>query len=218
MQLLDQPEQLLGPIAEALKECPPHNRLIVGVAGAPASGKSTLAAWLSEQINQAWSIDSQSVVVPMDGFHLDNVVLEAQQLLAVKGAPKTFDVQGFIALLQRLAAGTSTSPVFFPEFDRSADIARSASNVVEQHHRVVIVEGNYLLLQHPLWTEIASLLSLSIFLDVPMATLEKRLIQRWLEHGLDPKAARARALNNDIPNARLVVEESGDAHLVLKSM
>lgn len=218
MQLLEKPEQLLRRIADALKECSSSNRLIVGVAGAPASGKSTLGAWLSQQINRTWSIDSQSIVVPMDGFHLDNSVLEARRMLAVKGAPQTFDVQGFITLLQRLAAGTSASPVFFPEFDRSADLARNASNAVEQHHRVIIVEGNYLLLRHPLWNEIESLLSLSVFLEVPMAQLEKRLIQRWLEYGLDPQAARARALTNDIPNARLVVKESSDAHLVLKSV
>ncbi len=218
MQLFDKPEQLLSPIADALKECPPFNRLIVGVVGAPASGKSTLGGWLSQEINRSWSIDSQSIVVPMDGFHLDNSVLEARQLLAVKGAPQTFDVLGFITLLQRLAAGTSAGPVFFPEFDRSADLARSASNVAEQHHRVIIVEGNYLLLQHPLWEDIASLLSLSIFLEVPMAELEKRLIKRWLEHGLDTESARARALNNDIPNAQLVTKESAQAHLILKSV
>jgi pantothenate kinase len=153
----------------------------------------------------------------MDGFHLDNAILANQGQLAFKGAPQTFDVDGFVALMRRLAAPVA-APVYIPVFDRQADLARNAAQCVDRRHAVLIVEGNYLLLDRPGWRELPDLFHQSIMLDVPMATLEQRLVQRWLDQGLDARQARDRALSNDIPNAMVVQQESTGAHLYYKSV
>lgn len=160
---------------------------------------------------------TQAVVVPMDGFHLDNTLLHERGQMAVKGAPQTFDIEGFVALMQRLSR-VDDRDVYIPVFDRSADLSRNAAQCVSASHSVIIVEGNYLLLQRPGWESLASLFHLRVMLDVPIEVLEERLVQRWLDHGLDADAARERALSNDIPNARTVSEESTGAHLFYKSM
>lgn len=180
-------------------------RFLVGLAGAPGAGKSTLAAALAGRLPAAR-------VVPMDGFHYDNAVLEARGLLARKGAPETFDVAGFLHLLKRLR---TEDEVAIPVFDRAIDLARAGADVVLPRDRVLIVEGNYLLLDRTPWTELRPLFDLTVFLEVPEAELERRLVQRWLDHGLAPDAARARALGNDIPNARHVARHSARAELVL---
>ena len=160
---------------------------------------------------------SCAVVVPMDGFHLDNVLLRERGLMAVKGSPQTFDVAGFTALLQRLTLADE-GDVYIPVFDRGADLSRNAAQCVSASHSVIIVEGNYLLLAREGWKKLAPLYHLSVMLDVPLETLEERLVERWLAHGMAPEAARERALSNDIPNARLVQEESTGAHLQFKSV
>lgn len=160
---------------------------------------------------------TSAVVVPMDGFHLDNALLIERGLMAVKGSPQTFDVAGFVALMQRLAE-PGGGEIYIPVFDRSADLSRNAAQCVADKHSVIIVEGNYLLLARPGWQSLASLFHLSVMLDVPMEVLEQRLVQRWLAHGLEPDAARQRALSNDIPNARVVMQESRGAHLFFKSV
>jgi pantothenate kinase len=153
----------------------------------------------------------------MDGFHLDNAILAERGQLPVKGAPQTFDADGFVSLLQRLAEPTD-KPVYVPVFDRAADLARNAAQCVDKSHRVIIVEGNYLLLDRDGWNTLPAIFHLSIMLDVPLATLEERLVQRWLDHGLTQEQARLRALDNDIPNARLVLQESKPADLTFESV
>ncbi|MGQ7844784.1 hypothetical protein ACUNV4_09920 [Granulosicoccus sp. 3-233] len=158
-----------------------------------------------------------AIVVPMDGFHLDNAILNARGQMAVKGSPPTFDINGFVALLHRLSVPDGAD-VYIPVFDRDADLSRNAAHCVTARHSVIIVEGNYLLLPRKGWKRLAPLFHLSVMLDVPLQTLEERLVQRWLYHGLEPEAARQRALSNDIPNARIVQEESTGAHLYFKSV
>lgn len=179
-------------------------RLLVAIAGPPGSGKSTMAEYLHHQINQ--QADGPAAIVPMDGFHLDNAILDAQGLRQRKGSPATFDCEGFELLLKRLK--NSDKDVVIPLFDRELDLARAGAAVVRKNHQILLVEGNYLLLnQHP-WSRLAPLFDMSVFLDVPFAELERRLIQRWLDHGHDEVSARKRALSNDIPNAELVVSSS----------
>lgn len=225
-------DQLIDKIIKAFELQPPHKRLMVGIAGAPASGKSTLADWLVERINGDRPDTRPAVVVPMDGFHLDNAILDARGIRAVKGAPHTFDVVGFYSLLQRLSTpvsdyvdsskstniNVSEGSVYVPVFDRAMDLARCAATAVDAHHRIVVVEGNYLLLNRPLWSGVSSCFDLTVSLDVPLATLEQRLIMRWIDHGFDEQSATNRALSNDIPNARVVTRESSGAHFVLASV
>jgi pantothenate kinase len=183
-----------------------QGRFITALAGAPGAGKSTLAAAVVAELGAG------ARLVPMDGFHLDNAVLDARGQRAVKGAPQTFDAAGFVSLMQRLRAG---GEVAIPVFDRAADLARAGADIVTDADRLLVVEGNYLLLTQSPWRDVSY--DLTVFLDVPERELERRLIQRWETYGYAPDAARARALSNDIPNARLVLAQSRPADITVKN-
>ncbi|WP_136440568.1 nucleoside triphosphate hydrolase [Pacificoceanicola onchidii] len=186
-----------------------QGRTLVAIAGAPGSGKSTLAETVVALLNAA---GMAAVMMPMDGFHLDNRLLESKGLLARKGAPETFDFGGLEAALHRVRAGDQ---VFLPVFDRSREIAIAAATEIQRDTRFVVVEGNYLLLDEPPWTALAPLWDMTVFLDVPLVELERRLISRWIGFGYDMSTARAKAESNDLPNARCVTAGSRAADLVL---
>ena len=183
------------------------NRIIVAIAGGPGSGKSTLVAKLQKSLDNA-------VVVPMDGFHLDNVILEERKLMPRKGSPSSFDAEGYIHLIARLKNAQET--VYAPIFDRASDLSKAGAIEIPQAAKVILTEGNYLLLdQHP-WDKLTSLYDLSVFLDVPASTLKQRLINRWLDYGLSSKKALARAESNDLLNADLVTQLSKAADIIIK--
>lgn len=182
-------------------------RVLVGIAGAPGAGKSTLAEALVDRLGP------QAALVPMDGFHLDNAILDARGRRFAKGSPDTFDVDGFEAILQRLKAG---GEVIVPVFDRYIDVSRGSARVVPPGARIIVAEGNYLLLRDAPWDRLHALWDLTAFLDVPMAELERRLIDRWHHHGLSDEDARRRAFDNDIPNARRVIDGSVAADVVIR--
>ena len=177
-------------------------RFLVAIAGPPASGKSTLSKALSNYLNEI--IDLRSVVVPMDGFHLDNDRLEDLKLLHRKGAPETFDFDSFFYLLRRLEV--SDQPIYYPIFDRALDKVIAGRSSVHPRDQVILVEGNYLLLDEQPWSQLNLLFDYSIFLDTPVDVLESRLIQRWLDQDHTLEEAKARAFSNDIPNARRVYD------------
>jgi pantothenate kinase len=187
-------------------------RLVVAIAGAPGSGKSTLAEKLRDDIAES---GETVAVVPMDGFHFDNRVLEERGLLPRKGAPETFDVAGFRHLLGRIAA--REPDIAIPVFDRSIEIARAGAAIIAAETHIILVEGNYLLLDEQPWTGLQPLFDLTVWLDVPMEELERRLIRRWLKHGFAGGAARHKALSNDITNAERVTARSRVADAVLKN-
>lgn len=176
-------------------------RVLVAVVGAPGSGKSTLAEGLALRLPDA-------VLVPMDGFHLDDSVLSARGLLARKGAVETFDAEGFATLVERLAV--PRAEVIFPIFDRTREIAVAGAGVVAADHRIVLIEGNYLLLDAAPWNRLRY--DLRIWLDVPEAELERRLTARWRGFGKDALQVAAH-LENDLANARFVTRRSGWADL-----
>jgi len=183
---------------------PKARRLMVAIVGAPGAGKSTVAEALANRIEGA-------AVVPMDGFHLDNAVLRARGILARKGAPESFDADGFVALARRLA---TEDEVAIPRFERTRDLSVAGAAVIGPE-TVLLVEGNYLLLNRAPWTDLAPLWDFTIWLDVPLPVLEARLLERWRGFGLDEEAAKARALGNDIPNARLVCAQSRPADVIV---
>ena len=192
-------------------------RFILGIAGPPASGKSTLAEALCDALDAGWATDEGTgiaAVAALDGFHYDDRVLLARGHRPRKGAPFTFDVEGFEAMLERLAA-PSRETVAVPVFDRDLELSRAAAAVVEPHHRVVITEGNYLLLDDERWRGVPALLDFTVFLDVPPDELRRRLMQRWLGHGYGQAEAREKMETNDLVNARLVATSSvaPDLHL-----
>ncbi len=187
----------------AIAALPPGRRL-VAIAGAPGSGKSTLAESLVAQLPQA-------ALVPMDGFHLDNRILDARGLRARKGAPETFDAAGFLSLIHRLRA---EDEVFVPVFDRSRDLAIAGAGRVGHETPLVVVEGNYLLLDAPIWRELRALFDLTVRLDVLRTELHRRLTARWQGLGKDAVAIAAH-LDNDLANADRVLAGSLHADLVL---
>ncbi|SIR29173.1 fructokinase [Paracoccus thiocyanatus] len=177
-------------------------RRLVAIAGPPGSGKSTLAAALVAALEDA-------VLVPMDGFHLDNDLLDRDGLRACKGAPQTFDAAGLVVLVQRLKAGMD---VVYPIFDRPRDQAIAGAGRVGAGDRLVVIEGNYLLLDRAPWRDLAGLWDLSVMLDVPKEELRRRLTARWQGLGRSPAEVSAH-LENDLANAALVLRESRPADL-----
>lgn len=182
-------------------------RFVLGLAGAPASGKSTLAEALVRATPGA-------ALLPMDGFHLDDAILELRGHRARKGAPHTFDVKGFCALLARVQAG---EPVYAPSFDRELELARAGALEIGAEARIVVVEGNYLLHDRGGWEAVRPKLDACWFLDVPLAELDRRLLSRWTFHGKDPEAARAWIDSNDMPNAQTALMGKMRADRILTS-
>jgi len=206
-------QQLCQRIIEVVGKAMDLRRVIVAIAGPPAAGKSTLLTILINNLQNEFGAE-RVVGVPMDGFHLDNYQLNKFNLLSRKGAPHTFDIGGLVSLVKRLS--TSESPVYAPEFDRASDLSRNCAIKIENTHDVVLIEGNYLLLDQPGWRELNDYFDLSISIDVPDATLQKRLVQRWLDNGLSAQAALTRAKSNDIPNAVTVREQSRGADIIYR--
>lgn len=186
-------------------------RRLVAVAGPPGSGKSTLAEAV---VARLVADGHRAVLMPMDGFHLDNRLLDARGLLPRKGAPETFDFAGFSTALRRVRTERT---VILPLFDRSREIAIAGAAEIEAKTRIVVVEGNYLCLNEDPWRDLSSLWDLSVFLDVPMQELERRLVARWRSYGFSDAEAEEKALGNDIPNAERVKRSVMPVDLTISS-
>ena len=178
-------------------------RSLTALAGPPASGKSHIANALCKDLNK-YSPDS-AVVLPMDGYHLDDALLEKQGMRDRKGAPHTFDIAGFIHILQRISLGDEID-IAVPVFDRSLELSRAAGRLIPRTARHILVEGNYLLLDQPEWRDLASFFTTTVMITAPRSLLERRLMQRW--QNLSPTQAREKCESNDLPNADLVMNSS----------
>ncbi len=186
-------------------------RHVTAIAGPPGSGKSTVADRLTEALNAR--TEGSAAVFPLDGFHFDDAILEARGLRPRKGAPNTFDVAGFSAMLDRLRANREDE-IAVPVFDRDIEISRNAARFISRDVRHLIVEGNYLLLDASPWNDLA--FDTTVYLDVSMDELERRLLDRW--HALKGEALKIKMEENDLPNVRLVVEQSRPADFVLRNV
>ena len=149
----------------------------------------------------------------MDGFHYDNQILQDNNLLKRKGAPNTFDVGGLQLLLNGLK--NQTLPIAAPVFDRTLDLARNSARLINPEDKIILIEGNYLLCQHAPWNNLEPCFDYTVSLNVAEDELERRLIQRWIDHDHSPEQAKQRAHSNDLPNAKYVLENSRTANYEL---
>lgn len=186
----------------------PGRRTMLGLAGPPGAGKSTLAAQLCTALGPS------AARVPMDGFHLANAVLRQLGLSTRKGSPPSFDVGGFRALLLRLRANTE-SVVYAPEFLREIDEAVAGALPVPRDVPLIIVEGNYLLLDDGPWADIVPLFDEVWYLSPDETLRRDRLLRRHRSYGRSTEAAQAWLAGNDEPNARIIAGTAPRAHRIV---
>jgi pantothenate kinase len=191
---------LVEPLLGAVDRSP--DRFLLGITGPPGAGKSTFAAAV-EQTANAERAAGFAAVLPMDGFHLSNWQLEDLGLRAIKGAPETFDVDGFVQLLARVRRD-STSRLLWPAFDRENERTVPDAIAITSMTRLVVTEGNYLLLDRPGWREVRPLLDEVWYVDAPRDILRERLLTRALGGGRTEAESIRKVDTSDLRNADLV--------------
>jgi pantothenate kinase len=185
-------------------------RFLVGLAGPPAAGKSTLAEVLRDGLVAR---GETAEILPMDGFHMDNGILAARGLLQRKGVPESFDGRGFIDIVTALKRGEGE--VLVPVFDRSRELAINAARAIPQQTRFILAEGNYLLFKDAPWDRLAGVFDFTIFVGPPYKVLEERLRQRWLGYALPEEQIHWKLYGNDLPNGKRILENSRPADLTI---
>jgi pantothenate kinase len=209
-----EPNALIARITDLLGEIPLGERRIVAIAGAPASGKSTLAERLLKRLNKAEP--GSTALLPMDGYHYDDEVLTPKGWQSRKGAPHTFDVGGFASALRRLKANDEET-VAVPRFDRTIEIARAGAILIERDVRLIISEGNWLLLDDEPWPSLRPYFDHTALVVTDMETLETRNRQRWVGFDKSEEFVKAKLEGNDMPNARLVYERSAEPDWIIRN-
>ncbi|KAJ0982407.1 hypothetical protein J5N97_010662 [Dioscorea zingiberensis] len=215
-------------IAAAMPD--PNSKYLVGLAGPPGSGKTTLSSEVVGRLNKLWfqetsekdslvQPDGIATVLPMDGFHLYRSQLDAmenpEEAHARRGAPWTFNPDLLLKCLHTLR---SKGSVYAPSFDHGVGDPVEDDIFVASHHKIVIVEGNYLFLEQAIWKEISSLFNEKWFIDIDLDTSMQRVLKRHISTGKKPDVARWRIEYNDRPNAELIMQSKKNADLVIKSV
>ena len=193
--LPDVPPEALARVRRLMAQ---RDRTVLGLVGPPGAGKSTLAAALQVALGDV------AQVVPMDGFHLANVELQRLGRAGRKGAPDTFDASGYAALLQRLRTQRADEAVYAPEFRREIEEPVAGVIAVLPQTRLVITEGNYLLLDEGPWAGVAALLDETWYVTVDDGLRTDRLVRRHEHFGRSAQAAQDWVQGTDEPNARLI--------------
>lgn len=192
------PNQLVERARALAASATDGRRRLLGIAGPPGAGKSTLAARLVEELA------GLAALVPMDGFHLAEVELRRLGRTDRKGAPDTFDPAGYAALLARLRTRGADTVVYAPAFDRRVEEPVAGSIPVPPDVPLVVTEGNYLLIDAPAWTRVRNHLDEVWYVELAEAERVRRLIDRHERFGKERSAAERFVLMSDEVNARLV--------------
>jgi pantothenate kinase len=185
-----------------------HGRFMLGIAGEPGAGKSTVSGYLER------ALGAHAVVVPFDGFHFANALLDGTELQARKGAIDTFDLAGYRVLVQRLRAADEPV-VYAPAYLREVEEPIAASIAIQRATPIVIVEGNYLLADQPDLALARSLLDEVWYVQTADQTRLHRLIQRHIQFGKTYAEARAWALGSDEANAHAIRKTRDQADLIV---
>jgi pantothenate kinase len=185
-------------------------RALLGIVGPPGAGKSTVAQAIVD------AMKGRVQLLPMDGFHLAQVELERLARTHRKGAPDTFDSEGFVALLGRVRTQFDET-VYAPEFRREIEEPVAGAIALLPHTPLVVVEGNYLLLDQGPWAKVRPLLDECWYIDVDDALRRSRLVERHMRFGRDLAAATAWVESTDEPNARLIANGKARADMVVMS-
>lgn len=204
-------------LTEMRQAYPADKRFVVGIVGFPGAGKSTLSGGLVAALNETLPPGQKAQVLPMDGYHLPNSVLANLGLRPLKGIPETFDAKGFSALLTQVRE-FPPQKVFAPAFDRVIDGSIPDAIEIGPDVKVVVVEGNYLLLDRDGWREIEKLLDDTWFLDTSFETIQPRLIARHIAGGRSKDEAIEKMQSTDLPNARLVDESRKRAKISVRAL
>ena len=195
-------------LAQFIRSSPPSARPLIGIAGSPGAGKSTIADALVARLESA-------VVLPMDGYHLPQARLVELGRRDWMGAPDTFDVDGLVTTLSALRSNSGKT-VRAPGFDRDIEEPVPGAIAILPELVTVVVEGNYLLLESGGWERVAPLLDVTFFVQVDRGIRLQRLIERHVRYGKSPADARAWALGPDEHNALMIEATAARAHHVIE--
>lgn len=205
------PPSLTALAADAWKLTERGPRVVLGLAGPPGAGKSTLARALVAELGDG------AAYLPLDGFHLSNVQLERLGLTSRKGSEPSFDARGYVALLHRVLDDTAAD-VYVPDYDRTLHEPVAARHRVAPGARLVVTEGNYLACDLPGWRAARELMAACWYVDAPGGVRQERLVERQLAGGRGQEAARAWVAENDVPNGELVAASRGRCDRILSTI
>lgn len=202
--------EIVARVRHLTTSIPENRRLVLGITGPPGAGKSTLAASLAE------TFGSHVALAPMDGFHFSNELLKTWGRQGRKGAPDTFDVDGYADMLRRVKHRGRV--IYVPRFDRDLEASIGSALAIPPDAKLVITEGNYLLHEGDGWDQIRSLLDETWYLDISRDEAERRLFRRRVGHGHPEPEAHKWVSQVDLANYDAVCESKIRADLIVPAL